>query len=413
MTRSGLQVDEYYSPGWVATALAGVLPDSLSGSVLDPAVGGGALLTAVEQRFDKRVSLLGIDVSEDAVRRVRQEHPNWVVSRADLLKGPSRSASLAWRAATSGDLAAVVMNPPFSYRGNGGEVTHYGSFRGRVAPSIRFLIEVMSSLEPRDGFYVILPDGALDAERHEPFWEELQRHHLVDRVARLGNSSFRGARVSTSVVRIRRSAGAVRGALTPLKAPKDRVILPAPSRCRCIEVVRGRVPLHALPVLAEEVGPRSPFVHTTDLRFTSAPRVAPDRLADTAPLLLVGRVGRWKGARLIEVGRVVLSDCLFGLRPRDTGRLAALIDSVSDIESDLRSRMRGTGAPYITLKDVSRVLQAHDWHVHVVRASSEVGSCCCALPTDCVTGFPQTADIATIAKPGVLTTAARSLRADG
>lgn len=390
MTRNGIQADEFYSPGWVAEALASALPDSLSGSVLDPAVGGGALLAAVEARFGERVTLLGIDVSTDAVRRVRQAHPAWKVSNADLLKTPSRTASTAWRAAHHGDLAAVVMNPPFSYRGNGGEFAEYGAFYGRVAPSIRFLIEVMRSLNPRHGFYAILPDGALDAERHEPFWEELTREYDVDRVSRLGNSSFQGARVSTSVVRIRRSAAARTTPMQPVESSPQTTAVRTPLSCRCVELVRGRVPMHALPALTE-IGPRSPVMHTTDLGLTTVLRTAPDRLADTAPLLLIGRVGKWRTARLIDVGRVVLSDCLFGIRPRDKARVGELVDSLNGLEPELRSRMRGTGAPYLTLKDVSRVLQTHDWHVHVVKASQDTGDCCCTAPQACAKELPLTA----------------------
>lgn len=390
MIRNRIQADEFYSPGWVAEALASTLPDSLSGSVLDPAAGGGALLAAVESRFGERVTLLGIDVSADAVRRVRQAHPAWKVSNADLLKTPSRTASMAWRAAHHGDLAAVVMNPPFSYRGNGGELAEYGAFYGRVAPSIRFLIEVMRSLNPQHGFYAILPDGALDAERHEPFWEELTREYDVDRVARLGNSSFQGARVSTSVVRIRRSVAARTTSMQPVESSPQSTAVRTPSSCRCVELVRGRVPMHSLPTLTED-GPRSPVMHTTDLGLTTVLRTGPDRLADTAPLLLIGRVGKWRTARLIDVGRVVLSDCLFGLRPRDKARVGELVDSLNSLEPELRSRMRGTGAPYLTLKDVSRVLQTHDWHVHVVKASQETGVCCCASPQACSNEFPLAA----------------------
>lgn len=414
MTRNGIQADEFYSPRWVAEALASALPDSLMGSVLDPAAGAGALLTAVETRFGERVTLLGIDVSAEAVRRVRRAHPAWTISNADLLKTPSRTASTAWRAAHHGDLAAVVMNPPFSYRGNGGEFAEYGAFYGRVAPSIRFLIEVMRSLNPRHGFYAILPDGALDAERHEPFWDELSREHDVDRVARLGSSSFQGARVSTSVVRILRAPDARTTSIRPVQSGMRTTAARTTQSCRCVELVRGRVPIHSLPNLTEP-GPRSPVMHTTDLGLTTTLRTAPDRLADTAPLLLIGRVGKWRTARLVDVGRVVLSDCLFGMRPRDKAQIGELVDSVNGLEPELRRRMRGTGAHYLTLKDVSQILRTDDWHVHVVKASQETGACCCNSSQACLDEFPLTAlgDESAATPTFTVSSFSERLRADG
>lgn len=385
MSRPNARLDAFYTPPWAAEALASALPDSLAGGVLDPAVGGGALLAAVERRFGDEVSLLGLDVSSDAVRTLREMHPAWSVSTADLLRVPSRAASQAWRAARE-DLGAVVMNPPFSYRGNGGASIEYGKFRGRVAPSMHFLTEVVRSLDPSEGFYAILPDGALDAERHEGLWEQLRTEYTIDRMARLRSSSFEGARVSTSIVRLYRSLAPVVSPTIPMAIAPAQLPPRSSAACRCLDVVRGRVPLHALPSLSLE-GVSAPFVHTTDLKATVLSRSAPDRLADVAPLLLISRVGRWRRPRLIEVGRVVLSDCLFGLRPRAQAGLVDLVDSLPALELEFQAQLRGTGAPYLTLTDVSRVLGGAGWHAQTVRAGEPPSECGCGQAHDlCDTG---------------------------
>ncbi|WP_162248746.1 N-6 DNA methylase [Agromyces sp. Root1464] len=379
MQRDRVRVDDYYTPVWAAEALANVLPASLAGAVLDPAVGGGALLEAVEMRFGGEVSLLGIDVSEDAVRQLRNAHSEWSVSTADLLRASSRAASRVWRAARRDDLAAVVMNPPFSYRGNGGAIIEYLGFRGRVAPSMHFLTEVVRSLNPSEGFFAIMPDGALDAERHQDLWQQLMLDYDVERLLRLSNSSFRGARVSTSIVRLQPRRNPPTVATAPIAAFANVSPPPKPqpmSYCRCIEVVRGRVPLHSLPSLAG-TGTTVPFIHTTELESTTLVRSAPERLADIAPLLLISRVGKWRTPRLIEVGHIVLSDCLFGIRPRDNATLGDLITTLPTLASDLERRMRGTGAPYLTLADVTSVLRDAGWHVHIIKASGTPGDCCC------------------------------------
>lgn len=378
MTHVSRRLDEHYTPTWAAEALIGSLPAALAGGVLDPAVGGGALLSAVEKRFGDSVSLIGLDLSETAVQRLRKTHSSWLVSTADLLSAPSRSASRAWRTARQSGLGAVVMNPPFSYRGNGGSLVEYGSFRGRVAPAMHFLTEVASGLTPAEGIFAILPDGALDAERHEDLWEQLSATYDIARLSRLSNSSFRGVRVSTSIVRLRPKQPQAEQLPDPL--PITPLVLhstaAAPATCRCIEIVRGRVPVHSRPDLGDDKS-TAPFIHTTDLNATDLKLSAPDRLADTAPLLLVSRVGKWRKPRVIELGRVVLSDCLIGLRPKNKGSLDELVKALPTIEGQLQKRMRGTGAPYLTLTDVRQVLEGAGWHVHVVKASQPTGLCCC------------------------------------
>ncbi len=372
-------VDEYYTPDRVAESLASALPSSLKGAVLDPAVGGGALLDAVEARFGTSISPIGLDVSAEATRHLRLMRPSWTVSRADALNPVSRASSRAWRMATQTDLAAVVMNPPFSYRGNGGHVVEYGGFRGRVAPSVHFLVEVLHALEPREGIFAILPDGAIRAERHTRLWEQISSNYQVEVLDRPSDSSFHGARVSTSIVHIHRRMSSNVGESSPtFSLPLQHPV--GQSACRCVEIVRGRVPIHSLASFSGEEAV-APLFHTTDLLLGSVARTAPERLADAAPLILFSRVGKWRTPRLIELGRVVLSDCLFGVRPRNLSSIDTLRKQLDSISSALESRLRGTGAPYLTLRDMTEVLRTSGWDPHVVKAGSEIGRCGCGATT--------------------------------
>jgi len=83
-------------------------------------------------------------------------------------------------------------------------------------------------------------------------------------------------------------------------------------------------------------------------------------------------------------GDVVLRDCLLGIRPRDNAGLGRLVATLPSLASDLQCRMRGTGAPYLTLSDVARALREAGWHAHIVKASSSPGDCCCQnTPVTC------------------------------
>lgn len=369
MRSVGAAIDAYYTPPALAAAVASAMPTDLSGTVLDPTVGGGALLAAVHERFGERVEMLGIDVDPSAIDRLRLEQPLWKLSAADVLHSRSRGSAVAWREAKT-RLDAVVLNPPFSYRGNGGVHVRYGAFCGRVAPAVQFLAAVLSELCPVRCIVALLPDGAIDAERHRALWAEIARDYDVERLERFKSSSFRGARVATSLVK-----------LTPRPSVPSRVerytpdVVEPVDGCGCVEIVRGRVQVHTLGSL--ESDDPAPFLHTTGLAARHLPD-APGRLADLAPLVAITRVGRWSQPRIIDVGRVVLSDCVIGLRPRDRAQLARLASSILAMESDFRASFRGTGAQYVTIADVERLLQNAGWHPHRVKAGNLPAGCCCS-----------------------------------
>ena len=361
-------VDVFYTPDWLADELVSLMPRQLEGRVLDPSVGSGSLLSAVERRFGKNVPLLGIDVDKRAVREVLAENPSWIVSHANLLSPASRRASGAWRAAQT-DLSSVVINPPFSYRGNGGVQTAYAGFSGLVAPAMSFLVEVLRTLRPKDGIFSILPDGAIDAEKHVALWGQIKRFYTVSRPKRINPATFSGARVSTSLVQL--VPGCTPTAATCIDEPRSQRI----EGCTCVEVIRGRVQVHQMRGV-EPVDP-APFIHTTTLVRPLQHWLASGALADMAPLVLITRVGRWSMPTVLDVGRAVLSDCVIALRPRARTQVEQLRDSVAQSTAEFRALYRGTGAKYLTLASVVELLTDLGWHPHVVKASSAATECCC------------------------------------
>jgi hypothetical protein len=362
------------------------MPQNLRGRVFDPTVGEGALLAAVGARFGDSVRLLGLDVDERVVRAVQRREPHWVVGRADATRPRSRRSSLAWRLATE-DLSAVVLNPPFSYRGNGGQMISYGGFSGRVAPSMHFLVEVLEGLNPRHGVYAIMPEGALEADRHRALWDEILKSHSLTRLRKLSNSAFRGARVSTTLVQIGPRLGR-EGSLAA--APDvDGPVKPPNGGCRCVELIRGRVPVHRVPLFNLGSGV-SPFLHTTNLRADTSSLFAPTALSDDGPMVIINRIGRLREPTVLNLGRVVLSDCLFALRPKSRNQLEQLQSEVCEAAPEFAREYRGTGAKYITVGSVLRQLSLIGWHAHQVVAGTSISACCCgARPSlDCGLTYP-------------------------
>jgi hypothetical protein len=370
--------DAFYTPPWLAELIASSMPTQLKGRVLDPTVGAGALLGAVEDRFGGEVQPLGIDIDARTIATLRFAQPGWTLSNADVLHARSRRSASAWKAAQD-DLAAVVLNPPFSYRGNGGPIVSFGEFRGRVAPSVHFLVEALQGLNPAHGFYVVLPNGAVLSERHLSIWNEIRRNYLVEEIEHFRTNSFKGARVSTMLVRL--TADPSGKALEPIVSASK--MADSTVGCRCVEVIRGRVPVHR--AQSDAVVDPVPFLHTTSLSKLSEPPTAfADRSkSDVSPLLIITRVGRWVAPVSVEIGRVVLSDCLIGLRPRDRSLLGVLERDLIRSEASFRNIYRGTGAQYTTLKAITAQLESLNWHPHVLPAGSLPGHCCCGEIATC------------------------------
>lgn len=373
MTQSNHSIDPFYTPPWLAEQLVSMLPDNVRGNVLDPCVGGGSLLEAVESRFGSKVTLLGADLDPNAIKVLRTSKPEWTVGVADMLRSRSRNSSKPWQQAKV-KLSAVLLNPPFSHRGNGGDIVSYGEFVGRVAPANRFLVEVLKELNPVHGVYAILPDGAIEAERHQKLWDEIRKRHAVKILARIKPTSFRGARVSASLLSIASGKSETKQSSMATEAYSRKVT------CTCVEVIRGRVPVHSLRDLDCPGG--TPFLHTTNLSASFPTCFAPNKLADEAPFVLIARIGRWKQPKLIQLGRVVLSDCLIALRPNDVGQLNMLQDAVVENAEAFQREFKGTGAPYLTLNALVRVLDRLGWCPRIVKAGSPPSECVCESNAD-------------------------------
>lgn len=380
-------IDQHFTPEWLADLVTAALPSDLAGFVIDPAAGSGALLASLERRGIETLSPLAIDIDHSVVAGLRRIYPAWTVSVADSLSPRSRASSDAWRRARARGVEVVLLNPPFSYRGGPSAITSFRGFIGRLSPAAQFVAMSIDALKPRYGTVAILPDGVVEGQKYRTFWAEVSKSHTVRVLHRLHNSSFRGVRARCSLVEIRPRE--LRPALE-LAATEDGrdYVSPPPSRtsvgkptlpilaCRCVDVVRGRIPRHRVQVVSDGV----PFVHTTNLQSNSAvlePGRAPFDLSTPGPFVLLPRVGYPNGKIAISLASsLVLSDCVIALRPL-SAPLEVLADAVRGEIDLLRGEYVGTGAPYITLDRLAAFLAALGWTPQIASASAGMGGCRC------------------------------------
>lgn len=376
------RIDAVYTPDWLADALVGELPPDLCGAVVDPCVGEGALLSAIQRRFGDALSLNGIDVHAPTVNLLRREQTAWSISLGDSLNERSIRSTRVMQNARD-RTAAVVLNPPFSFRGSGGVRIRFGDSVQKVAPAVGFVHTALTVFRPTIGLYAIMPEGAMFGQRSGRVWAALESNYEVAVTRSVSNSAFGAIRANTVLVRFTPRPGR---ATVPAHKRRERSTRNV-GNCRCVEIVRGRVPRY-LSARAAAAQNLAPYLHTTDMRAlrngTWETATTPSHAAERAtrgPFLLLNRVGAFQDPTEYPFDWAVLSDCLYALRTTNAALLQDLTAKLRRRSRDLASSYRGTGAPYLTVEQLMAFLVAIGWNPIFVRASDAPGGCRCQSTT--------------------------------
>lgn len=358
--------DAYYTPEAMAREVV-AHAQAVPRVVMDPSAGDGSLLRAAATQWPE-ARIIGLDIDRRQLAITRGGNPEWALGRVDMFSERSRAASPVWRSTTS-RVDLLLLNPPFSYRGGRSMHIEHAGRNYALTPASAFVGLSISRLAPGGELLALLPAGVLALERDAEFWSAVSSSLEVETVAEFSSTAFRGTRTRSVLV-------AVRGRSKPQTAD----VLDFPVRAKaCIEVVRGRVPVHQVSQLSSPEQ-SVPFLHTRDLG-SLAGRVethtrAPARLATKGPFLTLPRVGRVLESHLKIVSSpegVVLSDCIFALRTADGTDLTSVRMSLLEDLRCLQAEYVGGCAPYLTIRRLVDYLSVRGFCCHHVAASSELG----------------------------------------
>ena len=345
-------VDAHYTPPAIARRLAEVVADVAPPSprVVDFAVGGGALLGAVGDLV-RDASLHGSDISRQVVRRLRQERPEWHLEPCDFLSSSCRAASVV--AGPDAKYDTVVLNPPFSYRGNAARIIERQGQVLRCSPCAAFML-LAAEYAPGGQMVAVVPRSTLFSERDEEAWNYLRRRWTPRVRVEYGVRAFPGLAAATAIVELvpRRESSAVQS-----------VGLEAGSAALPVKLVRGCLPMHAV-VHASNGG--GALLHTTGLRRGRLKYVRvrnTDGRRVTGPVVLVPRVGAPDREKMVvyrDPWPILLSDCVIALVCDDEATAEAVLSTL-DAEWESFSSMAwgGSCAPYTTLRRLASALACH------------------------------------------------------
>lgn len=345
--------DVYYTPRSLAENMVEAVPESISPNVIaDFSVGEGSLLRAAASRWPGAL-LVGNDIDRSTAGRLKREFPEWRISSSDFLLDSSFSRTSARGLAGHYDL--VLLNPPFSIRGNARlEVT----FRGvaiKCGLAMAFLLRAAELLSDDGCIVAIIPAGSLSSRRDEHAWNVLRQIFEVDVVSHNGKYAFESVFPLTKTVRLARRMESRR-----LSGARESTL--GDGGIHYADMVRGRIQMFRSDEYLDPAG--APLVHTCNIRsgllLEGAKRVIVDG-AVSGPLVLLPRVGNPAPSKVIaypDERPIALSDCVIGLRCEDALTARSIVKRIHEEWATFKAAYDGTGAPYISLRKLADVLDA-------------------------------------------------------
>lgn len=334
-----------------------------AGLVADFAVGDGALLEAAAERWPS-ARLLGVDISQETVQKLGVRCPSFELTVLDFLADSVDEHPLLRK--SCGKCDVVVLNPPFSCRGNARFPVDLDGKMFRGSKALTFFARSIAYLHKCGEMVAVLPASCVTSEKDAELLRYLRSRYCVEVVGDVHRAVFDGRAVSVVIVRLSRRDDA------ELEVEPTR-----PSALRCttsanVEIMRGSCPVH---LAKREIG-GVPLIHTTNLVNGSlkAPFLLTSRVSRilTGPVVLIPRVGKPCETKIcfMESGTAVLSDCVIALRSAPAGREVELFHILREKWGSLRRMYGGSCAPYTTLDALQYALYDLGFSARIVASMS-------------------------------------------
>ena len=350
-----MSIDEFDTPPLLAEKMVQVadrLCENEPRTVADFAVGTGELLSAAKIRWPE-ASVFGCDISSERVSHIARARSDWTVAQCDFLDCASRKSLSDFEIIKSGvDLA--ILNPPFSARGGTRADVFFDGQNVRCSPAMAFVLLTSEYLRSDGKLVALLPAGALTADRDEGAREALRKLGEFRAIHRT-TARFPGGSLNVTIAYLKR--GPATSYACAFTVPKMNT-----TRTK-IKVLRGTLQIHEAPTDVE--GGSIPLVHSTELqgyKLQVARREVPSETRSlSGPAVLIHRVGSPRKDKIAYVPKIspfAISDCVVALFCSSEHECLRLHRSLIEQFSLLKRNYIGSGAPYITIKRIQRVLHS-------------------------------------------------------
>ena len=340
--------DSFYTPPNLARALVRRIEKRKPRIIADFSAGNGELLRAAREKWPE-AKFVATDISRQAIRYMRRQHPDWKLGTCDFLSTISRNRCDVLRRSL-GRVDIVLLNPPFSCIGG---TKHEAVLDGQtfgVSTAMAFLVTSLPYLNKNGAIYCILPNSTAYSERDCKLWTELTQNYDLKVLSKSSNKHFQEC--SPHIILASMNAKRCR-----CKSRRSRKI---PIRAAIVSVVRGQTPMNTIEDKCSTRG--LALVHSTNLQKNTIVglkyKVAVNGSVLTGPAVLIPRVGTPRKDKICTIlpgSNIALSDCVMAIKTRTAKDSRTLASAILENWAVFSSLYQGTGARYTTLRRIAGV----------------------------------------------------------
>lgn len=338
-------LDQYYTPPEIAENIISNGISITPEVCVDSTCGSGNLLAAAKNAFPN-LTCVGLDKDRNVIANLKRKNPNWILSTADLLNPTSYKRSSVLSEYRSCDL--LLLNPPFS-QGNKKflNIQYNGvSLKGSVA--MAYILKSFELFKPTKGALIVVPESILYSNIDKTARELLQKNYGIKIITELENTTFRGATVRATVIK-----------LDPFSNSNIEKLIQYPIYNQITShLIRGGLPVHKRDHHRDISGIK--YIHSTDIRSLHTIDSNADYCLVSACSkgvtsgwnILIPRVGVPNKSLLKPVfsrTQIRLSDCVIALQFNTKSNAVEAYERIQNLWEDFFNLYRGTGARYITM----------------------------------------------------------------
>lgn len=341
-------IDQYFTPPKLADLLIDSLPDDFHPSIVaDFAVGEGSLLYSGEKKW-KNANFIGNDLCLKTLSVLK--YNKWELYNIDFSKFEDINNSALKNYIDMIDL--VLLNPPFSHRNI--KPLEWNNIDSKIRSSLAlvFVYNALKFLKPNGYLVAVLPNGCLTSFRDSSAINFLKEHYVFNIITENYDAIFPKVKARTSIVLIKN--------IKPKKIEEVKNKI-TPISYSSINIFRGKLQMHKVKENISSDG--LPLVHTSNLRngiidYKNNLLVLNNESIQ-GPAILIPRVGNFSEDKICFLSskeEIIISDCLFAIRCENNSDAFKIKKLILDNWDDFKKNYSGTGALYITLKNLEEFI---------------------------------------------------------
>ncbi|MEK6743057.1 MAG: N-6 DNA methylase [Nitrospirota bacterium] len=355
--------DQYYTPNEIALRMVSAVKGSDIHCVADFSAGDGSLLRAARIQWPKS-SIIAIDVCTNNVKNLKRKEKKWQVFRQDFLNEPSekkRREVERYRGAVS----LVLLNPPFSCRGGAYQSVTFNETEVRCSTAFAFILKALQFLSSNGQLVAILPESCLYSDKDAQARILLHGLGKISIIGANGHKAFSGCTAHSVIILFQKGK---KSGLNCEPWQNKHLHEPHQKNNEQVRIHRGKVQMHKFESSKSKKG--LPFIHSTELQEAGIDikryRIKFNENGIRGPAVLLPRVCNPSQHKLIIYEKrspLVLSDCIIALHCRNNAVANKLHKDMIDNWEHVRKEYTGTGARYITVNRIRKILVSMGYEV--------------------------------------------------